>query len=161
MRISFDLDDTLICYGAGVPCESVPPWYRRILVSGEPLRQGARELLQGLHRRGWELWIYTTSLRTPRAIRRWLRSYGIPIAAVVNQAVHDRCVRRNTNDNPPSKNPAAFEIDLHVDDSEGVRIEGIRFGFEVVVISPNNLNWTDEILSATHQFEQSRLRHST
>src|SRR5262249_12028496 len=120
MRISFDLDDTLICYGTGTPCEPAPPWYWRPFVSGEPLRLRARSLMETLRTAGWESWVYTTSYRNPGAVRRWLRSYGICVAMVINQAAHDRHLRRGASDYPPSKNPKAFGIDLHVDDSEGV-----------------------------------------
>ena len=41
MRISFDLDDTLICYEAGVASEPRLPWYLRLFISDEPLRLGA------------------------------------------------------------------------------------------------------------------------
>src|SRR5262249_34681987 len=40
MRISFDLDDTLICYQPGVPCEPSLPWHWRLLGGNEPLRRG-------------------------------------------------------------------------------------------------------------------------
>src|SRR5262245_25677067 len=79
MRISFDLDDTLICYGAGIPCEPRPPWYKRVLTTGEPLRYGARALMGALRSRGCELWVYTTSHRRPRSVKLWLRSYGVRV----------------------------------------------------------------------------------
>jgi hypothetical protein len=48
----------------------------------------------------------------------------------------------------PSKYPPAFDIDLHVDDSEGVRMEGDEFGFRVVVVRPDDENWTERVLDA-------------
>src|SRR5438067_846899 len=89
MRISFDLDDTLICYGPAVPCEPRPAWHRRLFTSREPLRLGAKSLMLELEQRGWELWIYTTSYREPRSVRRWLRSHGIRVRDVINRAIHD------------------------------------------------------------------------
>ena len=48
MRISFDLDDTLICYQPGVPQEkSLLAWLAR-----EPLRLGAKALIRELQRSG-------------------------------------------------------------------------------------------------------------
>jgi hypothetical protein len=35
----------------------------------------------------------------------------------------------------PSKNPRAFGIDLHVDDSEGVKLEGKKYGFKGVRVT--------------------------
>jgi hypothetical protein len=68
-----------------------------------------------LLRRRCELWVYTTSYRSPRSLRGWFRCLGVPLAGVVNQARHERVVGRQG----PSKYPPAFGIDLHVDDSEG------------------------------------------
>ena len=147
MRISFDLDDTLICYQPGVPCEPRPAWYWRAVASGEPLRAGARALMRTLHGRGCELWVYTTSYRPPLSVKLWLRSHGVRVARVVNQDVHDRHLRR-PGEYPPSKNPRAFGIDLHVDDSDGVRMEGDLHGFRVVVVSPDDKAWADKVLAA-------------
>jgi hypothetical protein len=146
MRISFDLDDTLICYHPHVPCEPRLrlPW--RWLVHDEPLRAGARALMQTLRQRGCELWIYTTSYRDPTTVRWWLWLHGIAVARVINQDLHDRHLRRSERDRPPSKNPRAFGIDLHVDDSEGVRMEGARYGFAVVVVRPEDVDWTRKVL---------------
>jgi hypothetical protein len=63
---------------------------------------------------------------------------------VVNQTQHDRVVGRSG----PSKLPPAFGIALHVDDSEGVALEGERYGFSVVVVSPDDLEWTSRVLEA-------------
>lgn len=68
MRVSFDLDDTLICYQSGVPQERT--WLRWF--AGEPLRLGTRELWRALKKRGFQVGVYTTSYRTPAKIRFWL-----------------------------------------------------------------------------------------
>jgi hypothetical protein len=94
MRISFDLDDTLICYQPHVPREPGLPWYWRMLAGDEPLRLGARALMRRLRERGWELCIYTTSYRPPRGVRWWLRGHGIRVARVINQDVHDAHLTR-------------------------------------------------------------------
>lgn len=146
MRISFDLDDTLICYQPGVPLESPLRWWQRLLVADEPLRFGSRELVRELWRRGWDVWVYTTSHRPPFQVRVWLRCHGIRVRRVINQDVHDRHLRRSPRDYPPSKNPRAFGIDLHVDDSDGVRLEGEEFGFRVVVVSPHDPEWANRVL---------------
>lgn len=151
MRISFDLDDTLICYGDGLPREPRLPWHRRLLGGDEPLRRGARVLLNQLRDEGWELWIYTTSLRSPRVVRRWLRYHGIIVAGVVNQDVHEAHLKSVLRDHRPSKNPAAFGIALHVDDSEGVRMEGAAHGFEVVVVAPHDEAWTEKVRHAARE----------
>jgi hypothetical protein len=55
MRISFDLDDTLICYRPGAVHEPAPPWHRTLFSLGEPLRLGARELPRDLSAQGHEV----------------------------------------------------------------------------------------------------------
>ena len=148
MKISFDLDDTLVCYAPTVPREvnRVPRvlrwWFR------DPLRQGTRGLIQELQNRGHEITIYTTSSRSPCAVRWWLRCYGIRIRQVVNQEIHQRAISRLSLRNPPTKYPPAFNIDFHVDDLPGVAVEGQRHGFEVLVIDPHDQDWTRHILNA-------------
>ncbi len=47
-----------------------------------------------------------------------------------------------------SKYPPAFGIDLLVDDSPGVAIEGQRHGFAVLVVEPTDSEWTVKVSSA-------------
>ena len=155
MRISFDLDDTLVCFQPGVPQEPCLPWYLRWLAVNEPLRLGTVDLIRKLRSRGWEVWVYTTSHRRKSAVRRWLRFHGVKIDGFVNQDVHDSHLRRSSEDRPPSKNPAVFGIDLHVDDSDGVQIEGEQYGFQVVVITPDDVAWADKVLRAARELERS------
>jgi len=151
MRIPFDLDDTLICDRKDAPWEPnrVPfllkPWIN------EPLRLGTRALMQELKQWGHEIWIYTTSYRSPCSVRLWLRCYGIQVAGVINQNIHRAHLQCYPGDSFPSKNPRAFGIDLHVDDSEGVKLEGKKYGFKVVVISPEDCNWTLAVREAVER----------
>jgi hypothetical protein len=142
MRISFDIDDTLVC-ARSVPAEQFVPRWQRWLYP-ERLRHGTRDLMRELIRRRHQVWIYTTSYRSPRYLRGWFRSLGIRISGVVNQHGHDHVVGRRG----PSKYPPAFGIDLHIDDSEGVAEEGRRHGFHVVVVAPEDVDWTVRVLEA-------------
>jgi hypothetical protein len=153
MRISFDLDDTLICYGAGVRCEPRLPFYWRWLVHDEPLRHGTRALVQQLRARGCEIWVYTTSQRSRLAVACWLWGHGIRVSGVINDFVHRRYNRPSQTYYPPSKNPRRFGIELHVDDSDGVRIEGERHGFEVVVVAPSDADWAQRVLQAVDRLQ--------
>lgn len=152
MRISFDLDDTLICYGGDVPCEPRLSWLLRLFIHDEPLRRGTTQLARDLHSRGHELWIYTTSYRRPFAVKCWMRAHGIRVARVVNQSEH---MKRFGHGAAPSKNPAAFGIDVHVDDSPGVAIEGERHGFQVVVVDRSSADWVGRILHAVDEHSES------
>ena len=104
-------------------------------------------LLKALLMRRWQIWVYTTSYRSSGYLRGWFNCFDLPIGGVVNQSNHDQIVGRKG----PSKYPPAFGIDLHVDDSEGVRLEGERHGFAVVVVSPEDPDWTSRVLQAADE----------
>lgn len=145
MRISFDLDDTLICYGEGSACEARLPLLVRMFVRDEPLRKGTRELVDELHAGGHEVWVYTSSGRRARWIRWWLRLHGVRVHDVVDGARHAKCFGESSL---PTKRPHAFGIHLHVDDSRGVAIEGERYGFNVCVVDPCADDWVQQVLTA-------------
>jgi hypothetical protein len=144
MHIAFDLDDTLIPCEFRFPLERTP-WLARAL-GLEPLRQGTVELCRQLRGRGHHLSVYTTSLRNPLAVHLMFLAHGIRLAGVINQDRHVRCLRNGRPAaNECSKYPPAFGIDLLVDNSEGVREEGRRFGFSVVVVQPDDGDWIEAV----------------
>lgn len=148
IRVSFDLDDTLTSHSSRVPTEGglFPKFIHRWF--GEPLRRGTTGLLRELRRRGCSIWIYTSSGRSPSYIRRWLLLHGIQVDGVINSERHRRFSHRHYLERVPSKFPPAFGIDLHVDDSEGVGMEGAEHGFRVVVVDPHDEQWTEKVLAA-------------
>ena len=164
IRISFDIDDTLACqlHHCAVERSRLPACVHRWL--GEPLRIGTRSLIRELRRQDCSIWVYTSSGRTPSYIRRWLLLYGIRVDGVVNSVLHNRALTAHGLSNAPSKFPPAFDIDLHVDDSEGVRIEGHDHGFRVVVVHPQDESWAQKVLDAVAVVQaqlarQQPLRH--
>jgi hypothetical protein len=145
MRIAFDLDQTQIPYGDEFAVERPPrflaPFFK------EPLRQGAVPLLRQLQAGGCDLWIYTTSARSPSYLRLWLLLLGIRLGGVVNCYRHDRESRSQPYRFAPCvKYPPAFGIDLLVDDSVAVANEGRRYGFEVLCIDPADSDWVETVL---------------
>jgi hypothetical protein len=142
IRISFDIDDTLVC-GPSIPTEQFVAWWKRAWYP-ELLRRGTRDLMRELIRQGHQIWIYTTSLRPAGYLAGWFRCTGVSISGVVNQQRHERQFGRQG----PSKYPPAFGIDLHVDDSEGVYEEGKLHRFRVFVVSPEDVNWVARVLAA-------------
>jgi hypothetical protein len=150
VRISFDLDDTLICYDDEVAQEPRITMFRRFIVHDEPLRAGARELMRTLQSRGHEIWIYTSSGRRARWIRRWLRYHGVRVDCIVDGARHAKCFGEGSL---PTKRPHAFGIHLHVNDSRGVAVEGERYGFNVCLLECNANGWVQQVLDAvaSHQ----------
>ena len=143
-RMSFDIDDTLVCRFPGRPNERnrfgfIGAWLC------EPLRQGTCFLVRELRARGSRFGLHDLRAE-PVPIRLWLLLYGIRVDGVVNDARHRREVSRQGLPRLPSKYPPALGIDLHLDDSEGVRTEGDEHGFKVVVIRRNDENWTRRVL---------------
>ncbi|MFC6340144.1 hypothetical protein GIR22_02205 [Pseudomonas sp. CCM 7891] len=164
IRISFDIDDTLACqlHHCAVEQSRLPACVHRWL--GEPLRTGTRSLTRELRRQGCSIWVYTSSGRTPSYIRRWLLLYGIRVDGVVNSVRHNHALTVHGLANSPSKFPPAFDIDLHVDDSEGVQSEGYDHGFRVVVVRPDDELWAQRVLDAVAEVQaqlawQQPLRH--
>lgn len=137
MRIAFDLDNTLIRCGHEFPLEK-PSWLTQ-LFGGERLRKGTAEAIAHCRQQGWEVWVYTTSFRSAWRIRR-LVHYGIRLDGVVNQPRHRREVSARCTKHPPS-----FGIDLLIDDADGVRLEGERHGFRVLVVRPEDLEWVEKV----------------
>jgi hypothetical protein len=144
MKISFDLDDLLIC---GVKkFENEKSNFLTKLFGTEAIRLGTVDLLKRLKADNHQIFIYTTSLRSHFRIWLTFKLNGITLDGVINKIIHDR---QNKNyKNPASKFPPMFNIDLHIDDSEGVKREGIAHNFKVVIINENDHNWTEKIMNA-------------
>lgn len=135
-RIAFDLDDTLLVSIEGFPVEPAKHQWLFRLFKSEALRLGTSELFEYCRQNGWEIWIYTSSYRDKSYIKRIFRNYGITLDGVVNQQIHNKIVQKSV-----SKYPPAFDISVLVDNSEGVKMEGEKYGFEVIWLPPSDLNW--------------------
>ena len=94
---------------------------------------------------GHSICIYTTSYRKTFAIRFAFWTFGIGLHTVVNQTRHNEVLKEKKN--LYSKYPPAFKIDLHIDDSPGVGLEGQRFKFRTVIIN-DDAPWANQILTA-------------
>ncbi|MET4106532.1 hypothetical protein [Hymenobacter sp. UYP22] len=143
MRIAFDLDNTLIRNNHLFPLEQPRwPWVARLL-DQEGLRQGIVQAVNFCRAQKWEVWVYTTSYRSAWYIRQLFWLHGIQLDGVVNQQRHDRAVQTRCTKHPPT-----FDIDLLVDDSDGVRLEGERHGFRVLVVQPEDEKWVAAVQAA-------------
>ena len=143
MRLAFDLDNTLIRCGHAFPLATPQRRILAQLLGTEQLREGTKELVEACRQRGWEVWVYTTSYRSAWRIRRLFWLHGIRLDGVVSQPRHNREARARCTKYPPS-----FGIDLLIDDSEGVRIEGERHGFRVLVVAPDDAQWAEKVRAA-------------
>jgi hypothetical protein len=147
MRIAFDLDDTLIpVTSASFPVEAPSGLLWRWL-AGEHFRIGAGALLRALRRHGCDIWVYTTSFRDPFYVRSLFWSYGVWASGIINQDVHDRWARRQRPPFYGSKFPPAWGIDLLIDNSEGVVIEGRQYHFRVLHVRPDDATWTQKVVT--------------
>ncbi len=142
MKVAFDLDNTLIVSHFSFPVELPKRRFWAYFCKYEPLRAGTVALFDFCKQQGWEIWIYTTSFRSVSYIKRLFWLYGIGLNGVVNQEIHNKKANANSSKYPPS-----FGIDVIVDDSEGVKIEGKKYNFNAIWIQPDNINWVADIKS--------------
>ena len=153
MRISFDLDDTLfVTEEDGFTLEPPLkfPWDK---IFHERLRKGTIELMRHLREADCEIWVYTTSFRSPFYIRSLFQRYGIRIDEIVNGARHEKEVQAEHKDPMPSKYPAHYRIDLHVDDDRSVYQNGQYYGFRVFQIGPPDDAWVDKIMQQVQKIK--------
>ncbi|MEO0404927.1 MAG: HAD family hydrolase, partial [Bacteroidota bacterium] len=94
--------------------------------------------------------VYTTSYRSAFRIRLLFLLHGLRVGEIINQKTNKAVLsslRRSC-----SKYPPAFDFDLHVDDSKGVQIEGVKHGFKVVHVKPTDTDWTKTVLKEIESF---------
>ena len=139
MRLSFDIDDTLIFYD-----QQKRQKCRAKLFLGERLRDGTLDLFRELQK-DHELWLYTSSLRPCWKLRLQFRLKGIRIDHVVNHEEHLELLKSLKLPDSPTKLPNKYGIDLHIDDSPGVAEEGRRYGFRVLIIDPHDEQWVQKV----------------
>jgi hypothetical protein len=143
MRIAFDLDNTLIRCGYDFPLEksSFRVWQK--LWSLESLRLGTVDLFKFLQKNKNETWIYTSSGRNEWYIRHIFGVYQIGLQGVINHQKHYQKIKQANL--TASKYPPFWGIDLLIDDSLGVEMEGQRLDFKTLIIQPEDENWVDKI----------------
>ena len=154
MRVSFDLDDTLFVDPEKFKTEKALPFPFRLIYK-ERLRFGTVSLFKYLKEHNIEPWIYTTSFRSERYIRGLFRCYGIKLCEVVNGERHAREVQRGKSEAMPSKYPAKYRIDLHIDDDISVKQNGGAYGFKVLIVGEEDELWTKKIIEKIQKLTRS------
>lgn len=147
MNISFDLDGTLVPLNNEFETEKFKRFYKFLGV--KKIRKGTKNLINILIDQGHNIHIYTTSYRSKHQIRRTFRYYGIRINQLINQNDNVEVLKKNKIN--ASKYPPAFHIDIHIDDSKGLEIEGKRYNFKTIIIDPKENNWTEAILNTLNK----------
>ncbi|MBO9584735.1 MAG: hypothetical protein J7574_11305 [Flavobacterium sp.] len=143
MIISFDLDDTLIS-SSKFDSEKTNLFHK--LFSIEKLRKGTVGLFRELKRQQHRIYIYTTSYRSIIRIKWMFYFYGVSVDYIINEQKHLREIKKFNF--RCTKFPPIFGIDVHIDDSEGIKIEGEKYGFKTIVISEKDENWSQTILDS-------------
>lgn len=151
MKIAFDLDDTLIMSERDYPKEHSTYQFLTSPLGLESLRKGTKEMFRFCQQQGWETWVYTTSYRKPFYIRQLFWLHGIRLDGVINQHLHQKIVNVNCSKHPPS-----FGLDVIIDDSEGILIEGAHFSFDAIWLKPENLTWVQELKGRLLDLQQRR-----
>ena len=159
MRVSFDLDEVLFVSPLTHKTEpelSFP--FNRIYK--ERLRLGTAELIPKLQEMGYEVWVYTTSYRTQKYIRRLFRHYGVEFDGIVNAQRHQEEVQAGRKEPLPQKLPNRYRITLHIDDEAIVAAYGREYGFEVFQLNAQDDDWEEKIIDrVTELHKKQKLMH--
>jgi hypothetical protein len=139
--ISFDIDNTLIPYSNEFATYKLNPINK--LIGAEALRLETKELFQSLIAQNHTIWIYTTSYRSVFHLRKTFWAHGLKPKRFINEHINQKTLRKHKC--KASKNPALYGIDLHIDDAEGVAIEGEKYGFNTLIINPTDGDWMEKI----------------
>ena len=148
MKISFDLDDLLIPGTKKFDTER-QGFFQRIFQT-EKIRLGTIALFKDLKSQGHQICIYTTSFRTP--FRIWLTFilHRLTLDGIINKTLHDKKIKKIGLS--CSKYPPMFDIDIHIDDSEGVKIEAQRHNFKVLIITEKDENWPTTVMTEINNY---------
>ena len=155
MRVSFDLDEVLF---VSPVTHKTEPALRFPLnrIFRERLRLGTVRLIKELHAQGYEVWVYTSSFRSEKYIRRLFACYGVRFDGIVNGARHLREVQRGHSETLPQKLPNRYNIALHVDDESVIASYGREFGFDVFELYAEDADWAGKIIKTASEVRQRR-----
>lgn len=153
MKISFDLDEVLFVSPDNYEVE---PELRFPLnkMFPERLRKGTVYLINELQRRGFEVWVYTSSFRSEVYIKSLFRNYNIKFDSIVNGYRHKKEVQGNREMTLPQKMPSHYRISLHIDDEEVVVKNARAYGYRVLQIYEPDPDWTQKILDEAERIRK-------
>lgn len=153
MTISFDIDNTLILYSNEFEIEALPIISK--ILGAEALRIGTKELFTWLEERGHHIWIYTTSYRSIFKLKKTFLLNGLHPKGFINETINQKQLKKHQC--KASKHPKLFGINIHVDDSEGVGLEGKKYGFKTIIINPDDKDWIKKIMKRI-ELEEDKLK---
>ena len=153
MRVSFDLDEVLFVSPKTHKTEPALPFpLNRFFI--ERLRLGTPDVINTLQQMGYEVWIYTSSFRSEKYIRRLFRLYGVRLDGIVNGDRHLKEVQRNNKNVLPQKLPNRYRISLHIDDEEVICSLGPQYGFKAYQLEAEDDNWKEKIIARAEEIRK-------
>ena len=146
MRVSFDLDEVLFVCPDIVKAEPALrfPWK---YIYRERLRFGTPDLINGLQKLGYEVWVYTSSFRSEHYIKSLFRRYGVKFDGIVNGTRHLKEVQGKSKQILPQKVPSRYRIALHVDDETVICSYGREFGFDAFQLYAQDDDWKEKVIA--------------
>lgn len=157
MRVSFDLDEVLFVNPATHKTEP-PLVFPLNRIYTERLRLGTPELIKELQKLGYEVWVYTSSYRTEKYIRRLFRHYGVRFDGIINAQRHLREVQRDQKTILPQKMPTHYRISLHVDDETVICSLGRQYGFRTYQLDAQDDDWAKKIIERAEEIKELEKR---
>lgn len=155
MRVSFDLDEVL--FVSPETHKTEPPLrFPLCNLFKERLRLGTPALINRLQEMGCEVWVYTSSYRSERYIRRLFRLYGVKFDGIVNAQRHLKEVQGSRSAILPQKVPSRYRISLHVDDESVICTSAGQYGFEAYELNAQDDDWQEKIVRRTEQIRKRK-----
>ena len=155
MRVSFDLDEVL--FVSPDTHKTEPPLkYPLNRIFKERLRLGTPDLIHSLQDMGYEVWIYTSSFRSEKYIRRLFRLYGVKLDGIINGERHLREVQQGHSEPLPQKLPNRYRISLHIDDEAIVCSWGRQYGYDVYQLDAQDDDWGKKIIEKANQIRKRK-----
>ena len=153
MKVSFDLDEVLFVNPDYFETEKELRFpFNRMFP--ERLRKGTVYLIHELQKRGFEVWVYTSSFRKDAYIRALFRHYKVHFDQIVNGYRHKAEVQGDRSMILPQKMPTYYRISLHVDDEDAIIENGKRYGFRVMRVCEPDDEWTEKILKEAERIRK-------
>ncbi|MBR5009252.1 MAG: HAD family hydrolase [Clostridia bacterium] len=153
MRVSFDLDEVLFVDPATHKTEK-PPVFPFDRLFRERLRLGTPEAVNRLQALGYEVWVYTSSFRSERYIRRLFRLYGVCFDGIVNGMRHLKEVQKDNKTVLPQKMPSRYRISLHIDDETVICSLGPQYGFKSYRLDAQDDDWVEKIIERAEKIKR-------
>lgn len=146
--VSFDLDEVLLCAdGQGAESRRL---YPKGLFFRARVREGASALIRELRRMGCEVWVYTSTYASDRAIRRLLGAYRIEVDGVVNG------LRKKGTGRLAEAFRTTYRLSLHIDTDGVLCVEMPGGEYELVELTRGGALWASEAAAAAKKLIEKR-----